>query len=159
MSSESSLRLHLTRLLDGRGAHVPFFDAVRGLPPRLRGVRPPGLPHAPWEILEHVRIAQWDILEFSRRPRHVSPPWPEGYWPKTAAPPRAEAWTRSLRAFRADLAAMKRRVADPRADLFTPFAHGDGQTLLREALVLADHNAYHAGELVVVRRMLGAWPG
>lgn len=158
MNSEASLRRHLVRLLDGRGAHAPFGEAVRGLAPRLRGVRPDGLAHSPWEILEHLRLAQWDILEFSRKPKHVSPPWPEGYWPNKPAPPGPSSWTRSVRAFRSDLAAMKKLVADRRSDLFTPFAHGDGQTLLREALVLADHNAYHVGELVAVRRALGAWP-
>jgi hypothetical protein len=158
MDSEMLLRRHLVRLLDGRGAHAPFGEAVRGLAPRLRGVRPDGLVHSPWEILEHLRIAQWDIFEFSRNPKHVSPRWPEGYWPKKPAPPNPSAWTRSVRAFRSDLAAMKKRVASRKLDLFTPFAHGDGQTLLREALVLADHNAYHVGELVAVRRALGAWP-
>ena len=152
-----SLRQHLLFLLRGGGAHLSFDKAVAGLPAVARGRRPKGLPHSPWEILEHLRIAQWDILEFSRDPKHVSPDWPEGYWPKTAAPPSAAAWEKSVRAFRAEAKAMERMVASPKADLFARIAHGDGQTILREALLLADHNAYHLGELVAVRRLLGAW--
>jgi hypothetical protein len=108
----------------------------------------------PWALLEHLRIAQWDILEFSRNPKHVSPPRPDGYWLRGDAEPSARAWNRSVKAFRADLAAMCALVADP----FAPIPHGDGQTVLREALLVADHNAYHLGQLVVVRRLLGCWP-
>jgi hypothetical protein len=153
----TALREHLLYLLRGGGAHLDFDKAVAGLPPELRGVRPAGLPHSPWRLLEHLRIAQWDILEFSRNPRHVSPPFPEGYWPQGDAPPDAAAWDRSVAAFRADLKAMEALVSDPASDLFTPLPHGQGQTLLREALLVADHNAYHLGQLVVVRRLLGAW--
>jgi hypothetical protein len=109
-------------------------------------------------LLEHLRIAQWDILEFSRDGRHVSPPFPEGYWPSGDAPPDEEAWERSVSAFRADLKAMEALVADPSTDLFAPIPHGQGQTVLREALLVADHNAYHLGQLVLLRRLLGAWP-
>ena len=154
----AALREHLLYLLGGGGAHPDFEKAVAGLPPELRGVRPAGLPHSPWRLLEHMRIAQWDILEFSRNPRHVSPEFPEGYWPQGDAPPDAAAWDRSVAAFRADLRAMGDLVADPATDLFAPIPHGDGQTILREALLVADHNAYHLGQLVVVRRALGAWP-
>jgi hypothetical protein len=108
-------------------------------------------------LLEHMRIAQWDILEFSRNPRYVSPAWPEGYWPKTAAPPTPTAWNVTVRAFRRDLRAMQRLVAHPATDLYARIPHGDGQTILREALLVADHNAYHLGQLIVVRRLLGAW--
>ena len=153
----AALREHLLYLLRGGGAHLDFEKAVTGLPPELRGVRPAGLPHSPWRLLEHMRIAQWDILEFSRNPRHVSPPFPEGYWPQGDAPPDPGAWDRSAGAFRADLKAMEELVADPKSDLFAPLPHGQGQTLLREALLVADHNAYHLGQLVVVRRLLGAW--
>jgi len=153
----SALREHLLYLLRGGGAHLDFEKAVAGLPPELRGVRPAGLPHSPWRLLEHLRLAQWDILEFCRNPRHVSPPFPEGYWPEGDAPPDSDAWGRSVNAFRADLRAMEALVADPASDLFTPLPHGEGQTLLREALLVADHNAYHLGQLVVVRRLLGAW--
>jgi hypothetical protein len=154
----SAVREHVLYLLRGGGAHLDFDKAIAGLPPALRGARVPGLPHTPWRLLEHLRIAQWDILEFSRNPRHQSPPFPEGYWPAGDAPPDAAAWDRSVAAFRADLRAMQDLVADPATDLFAPLAHGEGQTVLREALLVADHNAYHLGQLVVVRRLLGAWP-
>jgi hypothetical protein len=153
----TALREHLLYLLRRGDAHLDFEKAVAGLPPELRGVRPAGLPHSPWRLLEHMRIAQWDILEFYRNPRHVSPPFPEGYWPRGDAPPDPSAWDRSAEAFRADLRAMQDLVADPASDLLTPFPHGQGQTLLRQALLVADHNAYHLGQLVVVRRLLGAW--
>jgi hypothetical protein len=151
------LREHLIYLLKGGGAHLGFDKAVAGLPKELRGARPPGVPHTPWRLLEHLRIAQWDILEFTRNPRHASPPWPEGYWPAGDAPPDDVAWDRSVAAFHADLQAMQDLVADPATDLFTPLPHGQRQTVLREALLVADHNAYHLGQLVVVRRLLGAW--
>jgi DinB superfamily len=153
----ASLREHLLYLLRGGGAHLDFDRAIAGLPPELRGARPDGVPHTPWRLLEHLRIAQWDILEFSRNPRHVSPRFPDGYWPGGDAPPDPNAWDRSVAAFRADLLAMQELVADPATDLFAPLPHGEGQTLLREALLVADHNAYHLGQLVVVRRRLGAW--
>lgn len=158
---DASLRQHVVRLLEGRGAHVDFDGAVADLPPGDRGRRPDGMPHSPWEILEHLRLAQEDILEFSRDPDWVSPAWPAGYWPqgdRPAAPPDAGAWDESVEGFRAGLEAMKELVRDPARDLHEPFPWGDGHTLLREALLLADHNAYHLGELVAVRRMLGAWP-
>ena len=154
----ASLREHLLYLLRGGGAHLDFDRAAAGLPPELQGAKPAGLPHSPWRLLEHMRIAQWDILEFSRNPRHVSPPFPDGYWPKGDAPPDPAAWDRSVAAFRTDLQAMQDLVADPGVDLFAPLPHGEGQTILREALLVADHNSYHLGQLVVVRRLLGAWP-
>jgi hypothetical protein len=154
----AALREHLVYLLRGGGAHLDFDAAIAGLPPGLRGGKAPGVPHTPWRLLEHLRIAQWDILEFCRNPRHASPNFPEGYWPKGDAPPDDAAWDRSVAAFRADLMAMQDLVADPKTDLFAPIAHGKGQTVLREALLVADHNAYHLGQLVVVRRVLGAWP-
>jgi hypothetical protein len=152
-----ALREHVLYLLKGGGAHANFDAATAGIPAALRGRRPKGAAHSPWEILEHMRIAQWDILEFSRNAKHVSPAWPEGCWPANPAPPRPTAWQESIKAFRRDLKAMQRLVANPRSRLFTRIAHGDGQTLLREALLIADHNAYHLGELIVVRRLLGAW--
>lgn len=157
MNQTKVLREHLLYLLHGGGAHLHFDAAVDGLPVALRGARPAGVPHSPWRLLEHLRIAQWDILEFSRNPRHVSPKFPDGYWPTGDAPPDAGAWDRSVQAFRADLQAMCDLVADEATDLFAPIPHGEGQTVLREALLVADHNAYHLGELVVVRRALGAW--
>jgi hypothetical protein len=157
MATDKSLREHVVNLLKGGGAHVSFDDAVKDLPADLRGKRPKGADHSPWEILEHLRIALWDILEFSRDPKHVSPEFPSGYWPKTQAPPDANAWDKSVHAFRADAKALADLVADDSTDLLARLPHGDGQTVLREALVAADHNAYHLGELVLVRRLLGAW--
>ena len=154
--SDTAVREHLVGLLSGRGAHVPFEQAVADVPEELRGVIPDGAASSLWQQLEHVRIAQWDILEFSRDPDHVSPEYPDGYWPDTVAPPAA-AWQRSIDAFLADGAAMVKLVSDPEADLYTPFPHGTGQTLLREALVVADHNAYHVGQIVLLRRLLGCW--
>ncbi len=151
------LRHELDRLLSGHGAHADFDAAVADFPVKLRGVIPEGAAHSAWQVLEHLRIAQRDMLEFSRDPKHDSPEWPEGYWPKKAAPDSADAWEKTVHAFHHDLAAMRKLVADPKSDLFTPFAHGEGQTLLRETLQMADHNAYHVGELILLRRMLGSW--
>jgi hypothetical protein len=152
------LREQLVALLKGGNAHVPFMDALDGFPEAKRGTYAQGLAHTGWQLLEHLRIAQWDILEFSRNPKHVSPDFPEGYWPKTPGPASEEEWADSLSAFRRDLREMVRLVENPRTDLFAKIAHGDGQTILREALVLADHNAYHLGQVVDLRRALGAWP-
>ncbi len=158
--NDKALRKHLLWLLRGGGAHLEFDQAVANLPAKLRGVRPAGLPYSPWMLLEHMRIAQWDILEFSYNPKHVSPKWPAGYWPKTEAPPPdGSAWNKSLDAFRKDGRAMQQLVADPSTDLYARIPHGEGQTILREALLVADHNAYHLGQLIVVRRLLGAWKG
>ncbi len=154
-----ALRDHVLELLRGGSAHLDFDAAIADLPPKLRGARPQGVPHTPWRLLEHLRIAQWDILEFSRNAAHQSPKFPDGYWPETDAPPSEEAWDQSAERFRADLAAMQALVADPHTDLFARIPHGTGQTILREALLVADHNAYHLGQLVVVRRALGAWEG
>ena len=156
--SASVLREHVVYLLRGGGAHLDFDAAVADLPADLRGAKPPGVPHTPWRLLEHMRIAQWDILEFSRNPQHVSPKFPDGYWPKGDVPPDAAAWDRSIASFRADLQAMEDLVTNPATDLFAPIPRGQGQTILREALLITDHNAYHLGQLVVVRRALGAWP-
>jgi len=153
---DKALRDHLQKLLTGGHAHADFDAAVADLPAKLRGARPAGSPHTPWQLLEHLRIAQWDILEFSRDPEHVSPKWPAGYWPDGEAPPDDAAWERSADSFRRDLAAMKGLIAE--ADLYAAFPWGDGQTLLREALMLADHNAYHIGQLVLLRKLLGTWP-
>jgi hypothetical protein len=152
------LREQLRALLDGGQAHTTFDAAIAGLPPELRGARPPGLPHTPWRLVEHMRIAQWDILRFCLDPGHVSPEFPAGYWPDGDAPPDPDAWDRSVAAFRADLQAVKDLAADPATDLFARIPHGQGQTFLREVLLVADHNAYHLGQLVTVRRLLGAWP-
>jgi hypothetical protein len=154
---EQSLRKHLLELLEGGGAHAKFDDVMKGLPPKLRGAKPANFPHSSWMLLEHLRLAQWDILEFSRNPKHVSPPWPAGYWPKTASPPNAAAWNKSIQQFRRDSKAMQALVANPKTDLFARIPWGDGQTILREALLVADHNAYHLAQLVDLRRLLGNW--
>ncbi|MGH9431694.1 MAG: DinB family protein [Terriglobia bacterium] len=158
VNDQKALREHVLYLLKGGGAHVDFEKAIARLPVKARGMRPQGAPHSPWEIIEHLRIAQWDILQFSVDSQHVSPPWPEGYWPDSPAPARAQAWERAVRDFRRDSEAMQKLVSNPATDVLAPIPHGSGQTILREALLVADHNAYHLGELVLVRRLLGAWP-
>jgi len=153
------LREHLLDLLNGGGAHARFDDAVKDMPEKLRGVKLEGLPHSAWMLLEHLRMAQWDILEFSRNSKYAAPKWPDDYWPKTVAPSSTAAWNKSVQQFRKDLKAMQELVANPKTDLYARIAWGDGQTILREALLMADHNAYHIGQLVDVRRALGAWKG
>ena len=153
-----ALRKQLIWLLGGGHAHADFENTIRGLPAKARGAKVKGVPYTAWELLEHMRLAQWDILEFSRDPKHISPDFPSGYWPRTKAPPPG-AWEKSVRQFRADLKAMERLVANPKTDLFARIPHCDGQTILREALLVADHNAYHLGQLVLIRRLLGTWGG
>ncbi len=151
---QRALREHVLYLLGGGGAHVDFDHTVTGFPADLRGKRPRGAPHSAWELLEHMRIAQWDILEFARDASHVSPEWPAGYWPETPEPPNRLAWSKSVASFQADLKALENLVADAATDLLTPIPHGQGQTVLREALLAADHNSYHLGQLMLVRRLL-----
>jgi hypothetical protein len=158
MSSED-LRRHVLNLLRGSDAHLGVEETLRDWPEKLRVARPAGSPHTPWQLLEHMRIAQWDILEFCRNPKHVSPPFPQGYWPKTEAPPDEAAWNSSVSAFRGDLKSVCDLVADPAMELFARIQHPQAEphhTLLREALLVADHNAYHLGQLVLLRRMLSA---
>ena len=157
MPQDPRLVAHLHELLRGGHAHATFAEVVERWPEGLRGMLPPGAVHTAWQLLEHLRICQSDILEFSRSARHVSPKFPEGYWPTSTAPPDAAAWDRSVAALHADREAMEALLADPATDLLARIPHGDGQTILREALVLADHNAYHLGQLVLLRRLLGAW--
>ncbi|HKT09727.1 MAG TPA: DinB family protein [Gemmatimonadaceae bacterium] len=159
MGAEAALREQLVDLLRGGHAHATYEDVVANLPAELRGRRPNGAPYSPWMILEHIRIAFWDILEFSRNPSHVSPEFPSEYWPADPMPPNPNAWTDSVARYARDREAFERLVRDPASDLFTPFAHGTGQNLVREVLVAATHTSYHLGELVVLRRLLGAWPG
>ncbi len=157
-NTDSELREQVVYLLKGGGAHVHFMDALDDFPSAKYGTFANALPHTGWQLLEHTRLAQWDILEFSRNPKHVSPPFPAGYWPKTPAPADEKAWQESVAAFQRDLQDMVRLVQNPKTDLFAKIPHGQGQSILREALVLADHNAYHLGQLVDLRRALGAWP-
>jgi hypothetical protein len=133
---------------------VGLRETLKDFPRTLRGRKPDGAPHTPWQLLEHIRIAQWDILEFSRSAKHKSPKWPDEYWPKTEEPPNDKAWDQSVKQVLADLDARQKLVADAKHDLFAEIPHGDGQTLLRETLLVADHNAYHLGELVIIRRIL-----
>jgi len=158
IDQDHSLRQQLLVLLKGGNAHARFEEVVAGIPANLRGKRAPGLPHSPWMLLEHLRLAQRDILEFSRNKKHVSPDWPAGYWPRAEAPPTSAAWNTSIRRFRNDLKSMQNLVASPKTDLHARIPWGEGQTILREALLVADHNAYHLAQLVDVRRLLGAWP-
>ena len=161
MNNDKALKNHLRTLLRGEDAHLNFESVTANWPlqlQELRGRKPAGAPHTPWKLLEHLRIAQWDILEFIRNARHVSPPFPDGYWPEVDAPPDPDSWDKSARTFLAELQAMEELVTNPGTDLFSRIPHGQGQTVLREALLLADHNAYHLGQLLVVRRLLGAWP-
>lgn len=154
-NTESSvLRAQLTEAMRGHQSHIEFDAAIEDFPVKARGVKPAGAPHSAWQLLEHMRIAQNDILEFSRNPNHQSPPWPEGYWPKTDAPPDGKAWDSSVKAFQKDAREFAKLVEDLQQDLFQPFKHGDGQTLLREALLVATHNSYHLGQLVFLKKML-----
>ena len=152
---DKSLREHLLYLLRDGGAHAGFDDAVGDWPVQLAGGKVANFPHTAWMLLEHLRLAQWDILEFSRNPKHVSPKWPEGYWPATEAPPSEREWKASMVAFKRDLRAMEQLVADKKVDLYAKIPWGDGQTILREALLVADHNAYHLGQLVALRKSIG----
>jgi uncharacterized damage-inducible protein DinB len=155
--SNRALRQHLIFLLTDGGAHAKFDDVIAAIPAKLRGQTPAAMPHSPWMLLEHMRIAQWDILEFSRNPKYKSPEWPESYWPPTEAPPNAAAWNESVKDFRKDLKSLENLIANPKTDLFAKIPWGDGQTILREALLVADHNAYHLGQLVDILRLLGVW--
>jgi uncharacterized damage-inducible protein DinB len=156
--SDQVLREQLRKVIAWGDAHLDWPEALKDFPAKLRGARPKGAAHSAWELLEHVRIAQWDILEFSRNPRHVSPDFPSGYWPASAVPPSTAAWEKSVKSFLSDRKEMQKLVTNQKTDLFVPIPGGSGQTVLREALLVADHNAYHLGQFVLLRRLLGAWP-
>ncbi len=155
--SDTVVRKQVAQFLEESHAHAGFDAAVKDFPAELRGRRAPGAPHTAWQLLEHMRIAQWDIVEFSRDGRHKSPKWPEGYWPETEAPPSEKAWDESVARFRRERAAMQKLVLDKTRDLSAIVPHAQSQTLIREALVLMDHNSYHVGQMVLLRRLLGAW--
>lgn len=156
---DDSSRDQIARLLGWEEAHASLDAAVAGLPEDARGGVPPGLPYSPWQLLEHLRIAQHDILDFCRNPAYEELSWPDDYWPAAAAPPSAAAWDESIRQFGRDRAELQALAREPATDLSARIPHGTGQTYLRELLLAADHAAYHVGELVVVRRLLGVWPG
>jgi hypothetical protein len=154
--TSQALRDHVVYVLRGEGAHISFEDFVAGFPPELCNQCVQGLPYTAWQVLEHMRIAQWDILEFSRNPKRVSPKWPEGYWPPQDQLGTSELWQETVAKFGGDLKEMENLASDPSTDLFAKIPHGTGQTILREALLVADHNSYHLGALVVMSRILRA---
>ena len=156
-STDKQLRDHIVSLLKGGSAHATFDDAVKNIPEKLWGVKLEGLPHSAWMLLEHLRIAQWDILEFCRNARYKAPKWPDEYWPAEEAPPNDRAWDKSIQQFRKEAKTMQELVGNSKTDLFAKIEWGEGQTILREALLVADHNAYHIAQLVDLRRLLGAW--
>jgi len=155
--SDRILRDHLLELLRGGSAHIGFDEAIKGFPADLRGTKHQELPHTAWQLLEHLRITQWDILDFSRNPDYAHIKWPDDYWPQTAAPPDDAVWDQSVEQFRQDLKVMQDLVADTKNDLYAKISWGEGQTILREAMLIADHNAYHIGQIVSLRQALGAW--
>ena len=157
MDNDQALRVQLVALLDWQDAHAGFDNAVAGIPPALLGVRPEGLPYSAWQLLEHLRLAQADILDFCLNPDYVEPAWPAAFWPKAPEPPSQAAWDEAVSAFRRDREALKQICTDRAVDLFTEIPHGNGQTYLREILLAADHNVYHLGQLVALRRLLGIW--
>ncbi len=152
------LREQLQNLLLGGQAHMGFEEVVADFPMTLINAHPPHVPYTPWHLVEHIRITQWDILEFVRNPSHVSPDWPTDYWPKRTAEASPKDWTHTLNAFRKDFRDVESLATDPATDLFSVIPHGSGQTVLREILLVADHNAYHIGELGILRQVMEAWP-
>ena len=159
MNTDQALRQHVLYLLNMKGAHLTFDDAVADFPEQMINVFPSNVPYTPWHLVEHLRLAQWDIVEYARDPAHVSPEWPVGYWPARDATTDMAGWQHSIDEFRSELQVMQDMVADPSVDLTAPIPHGyDGHTVLREALLLADHNAYHVGELAILRQVMNAWP-
>jgi DinB superfamily len=157
MNHDKSLREHLLYLLNGDGAHQDFDAVTKDIPADLRGKKPKGAPHSPWELLEHLRITQWDVLESIRNRDHVSPEFPAGYWPGSAAPPDDKAWDKSVQAFKTDSTRITDLLKEDSSDLFAELPHAEGQTIVRKLFMLADHNAYHLGQLLLLRRLLGAW--
>jgi hypothetical protein len=156
MTEDKILRERLVYVLQGKGAHITFDKVLPDFPKPLQGKKLDGAPYSPWQLLEHIRIAQWDILEFSRNPDHVSPDWPEGYWPEEEAPPNQNAWEKSVEKINKDLKEMQQLVTNPETDLYARLPHGTGQNILREALLVADHNAYHLGQLVLLKKIYDA---
>lgn len=153
-TDEILLRKLLVDAMEGHHAHLDFESAIADFPAEMRGKKPAGAPHSAWELLEHLRIAQHDILEFSRNPNYESPSWPDGYWPASEAPADAHAWDKSVKAFQKDAREVKALIQAEGSNLFKRFEHGKGQTLLREVLLIANHNSYHLGQLVYLKKML-----
>jgi hypothetical protein len=157
MPDQKALRQQLIKLLESNEAHATFEQAVDNFPAELRGKKPKGVDYSGWQLLEHLRLAQEDILDFSTNPGYKAMEWPQDYWPAKPEPPDAKSWDKSVSAYHKDRKALCALVVDEKTDLFAKIPHGDGQTILREALLVADHNAYHIGQLVFLRKMLGAW--
>jgi len=159
MATDTSTRDHVSRLLEWEEAHVGFDTAVAGVPAHMRGTRPPGLPHSIWELVEHIRMAQNDILDFCVNKNYEEKTWPDDYWPRSPAPPSEAAWEHSVAAVRTDLKALTALADDASVDLAARIPHGKSQkqTYLRELLLVADHTAYHVGQIVFVRQLLGIW--
>ena len=158
MNSDEVMREQLLALLRGGNSHLGFDNAVADFPLAQINTKPPNVDYSPWHILEHMRIAQWDILEFIRNPAHVSPAWPDDYWPLPAEQADEAGWQQTIDNFRADLKSLQNLVANPATDLYGPLPHAPGYTILREILVVADHNAYHIGEFAILRQVMGTWP-
>ncbi len=155
--SNEPIREYLSRLLAWEDAHVGFDAVVAGIPENLRGTQPAGLPYSPWQMLEHLRRTQHDILDFCQNSHYEELKWPDDYWPSSPAPSSAAAWDESIRQFRDDRQALQGLAADSTIDLFARIPHGQGQTYLRELVLVADHTSYHVGQLVLIRRLLGIW--
>jgi hypothetical protein len=158
MASKRSLREHLAQVLGWEDAHGSLEAAIKNLEPRLRGVQPAGLPYSAWQLVEHIRIAQHDILDFCRNPAYEEMKWPDDYWPASTAPSSDADWTASIAEVREDREALQALALNPKIRLEDPIPHGTGQTYARELLLASDHTAYHIGQLIVVRRLLGSWP-
>ncbi len=156
-SNDQILVEQLAELIENGHAHATLGDVVKGLPLKDIGVKPGGLPYSIWQLVEHIRITQWDILEFSRNPAHTSPKWPDEYWPAEDVPAGEKEWKESLRRIESDRKEFLELLRSDNVDLYTPFPHGDGQNLLREAMLIADHTSYHLGEILVIRRLLNNW--
>ena len=156
-SNHDKLIQNLTNLLEQGNAHVSLDDALKNIPFDLLGQRPENLPYSIWQIAEHIRIAQWDIMEFSRNEHHISPKWPDGYWPSETKPASKADWEKCIAAIKSDRASFIKLLKDAGENIYTPFDYGDGQTLLKESMVLADHNSYHTGEIIILRRLLNDW--
>jgi hypothetical protein len=158
VSADRVVREQLLHLLRGGNAHLTFDQAVDAFPPASINARARRVGYSPWQLLEHLRLAQWDILEFIRNPAHVSPAWPEGYWPPAHEEADRARWQQTIEAIRADLAALEAIVEDPATDLYADLPHAAGYTVLREILLVADHNAYHIGEFAILRQVMDTWP-
>jgi uncharacterized damage-inducible protein DinB len=158
-ADDQVLRDQLVESLQKGNAHVDLFSALKDFPEALYGKKPPGAPHSAWQLLEHIRFTLNDLLMFSTNPDYVAPKWPAAYWPKKDSPENSQAWKTSIKALRADLAALEKLIRNPESNLYAPIPWGDGQTLLREALLAIDHTSYHLGQLVMLRKQMGEWKG